>query len=69
MPVPFGDFANFEQRMLQVTYADRYMNEATRQKIRQRFESHLGPQGVSLTRPMYVRLLRRPGRSLGQAVN
>lgn len=65
MPVYFADFANFEQRMLQVTYADRRMDESTRQQIRQRFDALMGPQGVNLTRPMHVRVLRKPGGSLG----
>jgi len=69
MPVHFADFANFEQRMLQVTYADRRMDESTRQQIRQRFDALMGPQGVNLTRPMHVRVLRKPGGSLGQGVN
>lgn len=64
MPVHFASFADFEERMLNVTYAERHMDEPTRQEIRQRFESHMGPHGVSLTRPMHVRLLRRPGGSL-----
>jgi SAM-dependent methyltransferase len=61
MPVHFADFASFEQRMLQVTYAERQVDGPTRQKIRQLFETHMGPQGVSLTRPMHVRLLRNHG--------
>jgi SAM-dependent methyltransferase len=69
MPVHFADFADFEQRMLQVTYADRRMDGPTRQEIRQRFDALMGPQGVFLTRPMHVRLLRKPVESLGKAVN
>jgi SAM-dependent methyltransferase len=65
MPVHFADFVNFEQRMLDVTYADRRMDEPTRQAIRQRFDELMGPKGVSLTRPMHVRLLRKPGGALG----
>jgi len=61
MPVQFADFAEFEQRMMRPTYANHAIDEPLRQAIRQRFESHLGPRGgVALTRPMHVRLLRKP---------
>jgi SAM-dependent methyltransferase len=59
MPVHFSDFATFEQRMMRPTYANHQIDLPLRAAIRQRFESHLGPQGVSLTRPMLVRLLNR----------
>ena len=58
MPVQFDDFATFEQRMMRPTYANHQIDAPLREAIRQRFESHLGPQGVALTRPMHVRLLR-----------
>ncbi len=58
MPVQFADFAAFEQRMMRPTYANHQIDAPLREAIRQRFESHLGPQGVSLTRPMHVRFLR-----------
>jgi len=60
VPVQFDDFATFEQRMMRPTYADHQIDATLRESIRQRFESHLGPQGVALTRPMHVRLLRKP---------
>jgi ubiquinone/menaquinone biosynthesis C-methylase UbiE len=59
MPVQFADFDAFEQRMMRPTYADHQINDTLHAAIRQRFESHLGSQGVSLTRPMHVRLLRK----------
>ncbi|MFZ4625330.1 MAG: class I SAM-dependent methyltransferase [Rhodoferax sp.] len=59
MPVHFADFATFEQRMMRPTYANHQINDTLHTAIRQRFESHLGPQGVSLTRPMHGRLLRK----------
>lgn len=59
MPVFFTDFADFEQRMMRPTYADLQIDDALHAAIRQRFESYLGPQGLSLTRPMHVRLLRK----------
>ncbi len=59
MPVHFADFETFEQRMMRPTYADHQIDDTLHTAIRQRFESHLGPQGVSLTRPMHVRLLNK----------
>lgn len=59
MPVHFDDFATFEARMMQPTYANHQIDAPLREAIRQRFESHLGPDGVNLTRPMLVRLLRK----------
>ncbi len=59
MPVHFADFDTFEQRMMRPTYADHQIDDVLHSAIRQRFESHLGPLGVALTRPMHVRLLRK----------
>jgi len=58
MPVFFADFDTFEQRMMRPTYANHQIDDALHAAIRQRFESYQGPQGLSLTRPMHVRLLR-----------
>ena len=59
MPVHFADFATFDTCMMQPTYADHQIDAPTRVAIQQRFDSHLGPDGAHLTRPMHVRLLRK----------
>ena len=59
VPVHYRDFADFQQRMMAVTYADHRLDEATLQQVRARFESHMGPQGADLLRPMRVNLLRK----------
>lgn len=59
MPVSWPDFAQFEQRMMQPTYAHYPLSAAQRQAVQQAFEQHMGPGGVALTRPMHVRLLRK----------
>ena len=59
VPVRFRDFADFELRMVDVTFADRRLDEATRAAVRARFETHLGADGAAFTRPMHLRLLRR----------
>ena len=59
MPVRFRDFAEFEQRMINVTFAERHLSEALREAVRARFEPHMGADGAHFTRPMRVNLLRR----------
>jgi len=59
VPVHYADFADFERRMVDVTFAERRFDDALRAAVRVRFEPHLGPGGARFTRPMHVRLLRR----------
>lgn len=59
VPVHYADFADFERRMIDVTFAERHLDEALRTAVRARFEPHLGSDGASFMRPMQVRLLRR----------
>ena len=57
----FRDFADFEQRMMRPSFADHRIDEHKLAAARAVFEPHLGPVGARFTRPMHVRLLRRPG--------
>jgi ubiquinone/menaquinone biosynthesis C-methylase UbiE len=57
----FADFAAFEKRMIQQTYADHRLDAATLAEVRRRFEHHAGADGAVLEQPMHVRLLRRAG--------
>ena len=59
--VRFRDFADFERRMVDVTFAERHFDDALRAAVRARFEPHLGADGAAFVRPMHVRLLRRRG--------
>ncbi|MCZ4311928.1 class I SAM-dependent methyltransferase [Comamonadaceae bacterium G21597-S1] len=61
IPRHFSGFADFEQRMIQQTYADHRLAAATLAEVRRLFEQHLGPDGATFEQPMHVRLLRRPG--------
>ena len=61
MPAHFADFAAFERRMLDVTFAERHLDSELRERVRARFESHVGIGGAHFERPMHVRLLRKPG--------
>jgi len=60
-PVHFRDFADFERRMIDVSFAERHLDDQSRAAVRARFEPHVGADGARFTRPMYVRLLRRRG--------
>jgi SAM-dependent methyltransferase len=60
-PVAYRDFADFEQRMIGVTFAEHRLDEATRAAVRQGFSAHLGHDGARFLRPMQVQLLRRLG--------
>ena len=59
MPVQYRDFADFEQRMVAVTYVDHRLDEATLQAVRARFEPHMTASGAQFLRPMRVNLLRK----------
>ncbi|MCP5420069.1 MAG: class I SAM-dependent methyltransferase [Gammaproteobacteria bacterium] len=56
----FPDFATFEQRAINVSYADHRLDDALYLAVRQRFLSHCGEQGADFPRLMRVELLRRP---------
>jgi len=59
MPVHYRDFAEFEERMLGVTYADHRLDAITLQAVSARFESHMTADGAHFVRPMRVNLLRK----------
>ena len=61
MPAHFADFAAFERRMLDVTFVERHLDGELRERVRARFEPHMGPGGAHFQRPMHVRLLRKSG--------
>ncbi len=58
-PVEFRDFADFERRVVNVTFADHRLDEPTRSQVRRRFEAHMGASGAHFMRPMRVNLLRK----------
>ncbi|MDP3700553.1 MAG: class I SAM-dependent methyltransferase [Hylemonella sp.] len=59
MPVHYRDFAEFEQRMIGVTFVEHKLDAATLAAVRTRFEPHMSADGAHFTRPMRVNLLRR----------
>lgn len=59
MPVHYRDFAEFEQRMIGVTFVEHRLDPATLAAVRARFEPHMTADGAHFVRPMRVNLLRR----------
>ena len=59
MPVQYRDFADFEQRLIGVTYLDHRLDASTLAAVRTRFEQHMGPSGAYFERPTRVNLLRK----------
>lgn len=59
MPVRYADVEDFERRHLDVTFAERSLDAATRAELRRHFARHMTPDGARFTRPMRVNLLRR----------
>jgi ubiquinone/menaquinone biosynthesis C-methylase UbiE len=58
-PVHNRDFAEFEQRMIGVTFVDHRLDAATLTRVRERFEPHMTPDGAHFVRPMRVNLLKK----------
>ncbi|HAL39894.1 MAG TPA: class I SAM-dependent methyltransferase [Polaromonas sp.] len=59
MPVQYRDFAEFEQRMIGVTFVNHRLDATTLQAVRERFEPHMTADGAHFVRPMRVNLLRK----------
>jgi SAM-dependent methyltransferase len=58
-PVHFRDFAEFERRLIGVTYLDHRPDTSTLELVRARFETHMVADGAHFVRPMQVNLLRK----------
>lgn len=58
-PVHYRDFAEFEQRMIGVTFVTHRLDAATLTAVRKRFEPHMTANGAAFVRPMRINLLRR----------
>jgi ubiquinone/menaquinone biosynthesis C-methylase UbiE len=59
MPVHYRDFAEFEARMIGVTFVEHKLDAATLAAVRARFEPHMTAEGAHFVRPMRINLLRR----------
>lgn len=59
MPAHFASIEAFEQRMLFPTFVDHAIDDAKRAEVQAALRPHLRADGLTFTRPMWVRLLRR----------
>ena len=59
-PASYRDFAEFAGKHFQVTHSERNVSAAQRSAVERVFDSHLGPDGVKITQPIRVDLLRKP---------
>ena len=58
-PVHFRDFAEFEKRLIDITYVTHRLDAGTLKRVRDRFEAHMTAAGACFVRPMRVNLLRK----------
>jgi ubiquinone/menaquinone biosynthesis C-methylase UbiE len=58
--VVYRDFEDFQQRMIAVTHTEHRLTPGLLAQVRQRFETHMTPDGARFMRPMRVNLMRRP---------
>ena len=56
----FENFAQFDQRMIQVTHSDHRLSPELYARVQARFESYLGPEGATFFNPQRVDLLQKP---------
>ena len=59
LPIRYRDFAEFEQRLIGITYLDHQLDADMLAAVRARFEPHMTPTGAYFERPMRVNLLRK----------
>ena len=56
----YPDFEAFEERIINITYADYVLDEALYHRVRERFMAHMTGKGATFRKPMRVDLLRKP---------
>lgn len=58
-PSRYRDFAEFEDRIINATHSQYRLDEALYQRVKQRFEKHLGNDGAEFLTPVRVDLLQK----------
>lgn len=56
----FDDFAQFDARMIRVTHSNHTLSPELYREVRDKFDAHLTPQGVTFINPQRVDLLQKP---------
>jgi SAM-dependent methyltransferase len=57
--VKYKSFADFEQKVIQVTHTEHRLSPELYERVRAKFEAHLGPDGARFLAPFRVDLLRK----------
>ena len=58
-PVRYKSFAEFEQKVIQVTHTEHRLSPELYAQVQSTFEAHLGPDGANFLAPFRVDLLRK----------
>lgn len=58
-PMQFESFEDFENRLLKATHTEHRLDEKLYNRVKQRFEAHLGDDGAHFLMPIRVDLLRK----------
>ncbi|GBG03255.1 ubiquinone/menaquinone biosynthesis methyltransferase [Azospira sp. I13] len=56
----YGNFADFEARMIRVTHTEHRLSPALLAEVERRFSAHLGPDGAEFFSPQRVDMLIKP---------
>jgi SAM-dependent methyltransferase len=57
--VRYRDFADFEQKVIQVTHTEHRLSPELHARVKAKFEAHLGLEGANFLAPFRVDLLRK----------
>jgi hypothetical protein len=57
----FENFAQFDQRMIQVTHSNHRLAPDVYRRVKEKFETYLTPEGATFHPPQRVDLLRKAG--------
>lgn len=59
VPTQFRDFADFENKVLNVTHTAHRLDAAQRERVRERFAAHMTPEGARFAAPQRLDVLKR----------
>ncbi len=58
-PMRFEDFSEYETKIIKATHSDHKLDDELYQRVKQRFEQHLGDDGAHFLMPIRVDLLQK----------
>ena len=59
-PMHFNDFADFEEKILNVTHSDHSLSPELYEAVKTKFETHMMPGGANFLMPIRIDLLKKP---------